>query len=105
VHRQQRRPVRTSDRVLGRSRRRLSTGASTAASPSRPVRPVRLIGANVSVRAEVFDPIDGFHSIDFDDMDMCHRVAALGGPGSIVFNPATVVRHYVPHERTTWSYF
>ena len=53
----------------------------------------------------MFDPIDGFHSIDFDDMDMCHRVAALGGPGSIVFNPATVVRHYVPHERTTWSYF
>lgn len=66
---------------------------------------IRLIGANMSVRADVFDRIGGFHSIDFDDMDMCHRVAALGGPGSVVFNPAAVVHHYVPHERTTWGYF
>ncbi|MHB1582463.1 MAG: glycosyltransferase family 2 protein [Acidimicrobiales bacterium] len=66
---------------------------------------IRLIGANMSVRSEVLDRIGGFRSIDFDDMDMCHRVAALGGPGSIIFNPAAVVHHYVPHGRTTWHYF
>lgn len=66
---------------------------------------VRLIGANMSVRAEALAQIGGFHSIDFDDMDMCHRVALLGGEGSVVYNPQARVRHYVPAERVTWQYF
>lgn len=65
----------------------------------------RLIGANMSVRADSLKQVGGFHSIDFDDMDMCHRVAALGGPASVVFSPSAVVRHYVPAVRVSWSYF
>lgn len=65
----------------------------------------RLIGANMSVRADVLERVGRFHSIDFDDMDMCHRVAALGGPASVVFAPSAIVRHYVPVHRTSWKYF
>ena len=59
----------------------------------------------MSVRADVLKRIGGFHSIDFDDMDMCHRVAALGGPASVVFAPSAVVRHHVPAQRISWRYF
>jgi GT2 family glycosyltransferase len=65
----------------------------------------RLIGANMSVRVDALKQVGGFHSIDFDDMDMCHRVAALGGPASVVFVPSAVVHHYVPAARVSWSYF
>jgi glucosyl-dolichyl phosphate glucuronosyltransferase len=65
----------------------------------------RLIGANMSARADALKQVGGFHSIDFDDMDMCHRVAALGGPASVIFTPSAVVRHYVPAQRVSWSYF
>ena len=65
----------------------------------------RLIGANMSVRADVLKQVGGFHSIDFDDMDMCHRVAALGGPSSVIFAPSAIVRHYVPAQRVSWHYF
>lgn len=75
-------------------------GLPTATGPF-----LRLIGANMSVRADVLAKVGGFHSIDFDDMDMCHRVAALGGPASVVFTPNAVVRHYVPAKRISWEYF
>jgi len=65
----------------------------------------RLIGANMSVRADALKRIGGFHSIDFDDMDMCHRVAALGGPNSVIFTPLAIVHHYVPAKRVSWDYF
>jgi GT2 family glycosyltransferase len=65
----------------------------------------RLIGANMSVRADVLKRIGGFHSIDFDDMDMCHRVAALGGPASVIFSPSAVIHHHVPTRRVSWQYF
>jgi glucosyl-dolichyl phosphate glucuronosyltransferase len=66
---------------------------------------LRLIGANMSVRADALKRVGGFHSIDFDDMDMCHRVAALGGAGSVVFTPSARVWHHVPTQRTSWSHF
>jgi glucosyl-dolichyl phosphate glucuronosyltransferase len=75
-------------------------GLPTTTSPF-----LRLIGANMSVRSEALKRVGGFHSIDFDDMDMCHRVAALGGPASVVFTPSAVVRHYVPAQRTSWAHF
>jgi GT2 family glycosyltransferase len=75
-------------------------GLPTTTSPF-----LRLIGANMSVRAEALKRVGGFHSIDFDDMDMCHRVAALGGPASVVFTPSAIVRHYVPAQRTSWAHF
>jgi glycosyltransferase involved in cell wall biosynthesis len=65
--------------------------------------PVRhLIGANMSARTALVGAVGGFHSIDFDDMDLCHRLAAFG---SILYEPAAIVRHFVPAERVTWRYF
>lgn len=75
-------------------------GMPTATGPF-----ARLIGANMSVRADALMRIGGFHSIDFDDMDMCHRIAALGGYASVVFTPSAVVRHRVPADRVSWHYF
>jgi GT2 family glycosyltransferase len=64
-----------------------------------------LIGANMSVRASALKEIGGFHSIDFDDLDMCLRLAALRPPGKIIYEPRARVRHFVGAERVTWSYF
>ena len=41
-----------------------------------------LIGANMSVRREAFEKVGGFHSIDFDDLDLCMRIAAAFPGGS-----------------------
>lgn len=80
-------------------------GCAYEGLPKQPAPILRLIGANMSVRADAFRKIGGFHCVDFDDMDMCHRVAALGGPRSIYYTPLARVRHYVPAERVSWHYF
>ena len=64
-----------------------------------------LIGANMSVRRTLLEQAGGFHSDNHDDMDMCHRVAHLGGREAVVYEPAAVVRHFVPASRPTWKYF
>ena len=65
-----------------------------------------LIGANMSVRREAFEKVEGFHSIDFDDLDLCMRVATAfptsaccssRGPSSIISSPRSVV--------VAWRYF
>jgi len=65
----------------------------------------RLIGANMSVRREALEAIGGFHVDEFDDLDLCMRVAARYGEGRIIYNPHAVVHHYVPRARVTWRYF
>jgi glycosyltransferase involved in cell wall biosynthesis len=64
-----------------------------------------LIGANMSVRRSVFETIGGFHSIDFDDLDLCMRVAAAFPQGVVLYEPNAIVHHYVPAERVSWRYF
>lgn len=64
-----------------------------------------LIGANMSVRREDFEVVGGFHSVDFDDLDLCMRLADRFGPGSVYFAPAAFVHHFVPADRVTWRYF
>jgi glucosyl-dolichyl phosphate glucuronosyltransferase len=64
-----------------------------------------LIGANLSVRREAFEEIGGFHSIDFDDLDLCMRVAAEYPEKRVLYEPRAIVHHYVPAERVTWRYF
>ena len=64
-----------------------------------------LIGANMSVRRKVFEGVGGFHSIDFDDLDLCMRIAAAFPDGLVLFEPRAVVHHYVPAERVAWRYF
>lgn len=65
----------------------------------------RLIGANMSVRRNALMAIDGFHSDNHDDMDMCHRLVHVFPDKRIVYDPTARIRHYVPSTRTTWHYF
>ncbi len=70
------------------------------------VAPIRhLIGANMSARRQALLDIGGFHSVDFDDMDMCHRLAAAFPSCELLFNPDAVVFHYVSEQRVSWRYF
>lgn len=62
-----------------------------------------LIGANMSARRSVLLAVDGFHSDDHDDMDMCHRIAYARY--KVLYEPLAVVHHFVPATRTTWRYF
>ena len=64
-----------------------------------------LIGANMSVRRDVFERIGGFHSIDFDDLDLCMRVAAQCPGQELLYEPRAIVHHFVPAQRLEWSYF
>jgi len=62
-----------------------------------------LIGANMSARYSVLQEIDGFHSDNHDDMDMCHRIAFA--QYKVLYEPLAIVHHSVPASRTTWHYF
>jgi glucosyl-dolichyl phosphate glucuronosyltransferase len=62
-----------------------------------------LIGANMSARSSVLREIEGFHSDNHDDMDMCHRIAFA--KYEIIYEPSAIVHHSVPASRTTWNYF
>ena len=64
-----------------------------------------LIGANMSVRRTVFEAVGGFHSIDFDDLDLCMRIAAQYPNRTLYYEPLAVVFHYVPEGRLSWHYF
>ena len=63
-----------------------------------------LIGANMSVRRNIFEEIGGFHSIDFDDLDLCMRVAARCPGQRLMYEPRAIVYHYVP-LCVSWRYF
>jgi glucosyl-dolichyl phosphate glucuronosyltransferase len=62
-----------------------------------------LIGANMSVRRSALQEINGFHSDNHDDMDMCLRLAYA--QYNVIYEPLAIVRHFVPAARTTWHYF
>lgn len=69
-------------------------------------RPVRhLIGASMSVRADALRAVGGFHSDKHDDMDLSHRIAAAHGESAVLYEPKSVIYHYVHPERLTWNYF
>jgi GT2 family glycosyltransferase len=75
-------------------------GLPTQTAPLR-----HLIGANMSVRRTALEAVGGFQSVDFDDLDLCMRLAERYGHKAIYYVPAAVVHHYVPAERLTWRYF
>jgi glucosyl-dolichyl phosphate glucuronosyltransferase len=64
-----------------------------------------LIGANMSVRRRDFEVVGGFHSVDFDDLDLCMRLADRFGSQAVYFAPRAIVHHFVPADRVTWHYF
>src|SRR5882757_5894698 len=65
----------------------------------------RLIGANLSVRASAFRALGGFRVADFDDLDLCTRLASKFGDCAILYEPRAVAHHFVPANRVTWRYF
>jgi GT2 family glycosyltransferase len=80
-------------------------GCSYAGTP-RTVAPIRhMIGANMSARRECLLEVGGFHAIDLDDMDICHRLAHRYPDGCIMYQPDAVVHHYVSRARVSWDYF
>jgi hypothetical protein len=77
--------------------------------------PVRnLIGANMSMRRDVFEAVGGFRTdvgrvgtrpLGCEETELCIR-AAQRMPGTrMVFAPSARVRHRVTDERTRWHYF
>ena len=75
-------------------------GLPTSLAPTR-----RLIGAIMSFRSEAFRAIGGIKSSDFDDLDLCTRVAFAYPESLIMFEPRAVVHHFVPAKRVSWNYF
>ena len=84
-------------------------GMPTTTSPVR-----NLIGANMSVRREVFEAVGGFRTdvgrvgtrpVGCEETELCIR-AGQRMPGTrMVFAPRARVRHRVTEERAGWRYF
>jgi glucosyl-dolichyl phosphate glucuronosyltransferase len=64
-----------------------------------------LIGANMSVRREALEAVGGFHGDEFDDLNLCMRLAGQYGEYRIFYAPTAVVHHFVPKKRVSWQYF
>ena len=80
-------------------------GCSYAGLPTRPAPLLHLIGSNMSVTRAAFASIGGFIGSDFDDLNLCMRLAERFGARSLYYSPEAVVHHYVPSQRVTWRYF
>jgi glucosyl-dolichyl phosphate glucuronosyltransferase len=65
----------------------------------------RLIGANMSVRSTAFRALGGFKAVDFDDLDLCTRLAFDFPDSTILYEPRAIAHHFVPAKRVTWHYF
>lgn len=70
------------------------------------VGPLRhLIGSNMSVSRDAFVAIGGFQGSDFDDLNLCMRLAERFGVERLYYTPDAIVHHFVPESRVTWRYF
>jgi glycosyltransferase involved in cell wall biosynthesis len=73
-----------------------------------------LIGANMSLRREVFDAVGGFRTdvgrvgtrpLGCEETELCIRARRVLRGGELIFEPRARVRHRVPSERAAWRYF
>jgi GT2 family glycosyltransferase len=88
-------------------------GCSHSGLPGAPA-PVRnFVGANMSFRRDVLDDLGGFRSelgrvgtvpVGCEETELCIRAVERNG-GRLVYDPGARVRHTVPPERASWSYF
>ncbi len=77
--------------------------------------PVRnLIGANMSLRSQVFAGVGGFSSkigrveklpAGCEETELCIRAHQQWPAAVILYHPAAEVAHLVPAERASWRYF
>jgi hypothetical protein len=66
-----------------------------------------MIGANMSVRREVFDALGGFSENlgRLEETDFCIRGSLRFPAGRWLYLPAALVSHSVTPQRSTWRYF
>jgi GT2 family glycosyltransferase len=77
--------------------------------------PVRnMVGANMSLRREVFDAVGGFTTgigrvgrlpVGCEETELCIRARQQSPQADFLFEPAARVAHHVPAERSGWGYF
>lgn len=77
--------------------------------------PVRnLLGANMSFRRDVLTDCGGFSTdlgrvgtrpLGCEETELCIRAARRHPDGVLLHETAAAVRHHVPDQRATWSYF
>lgn len=81
----------------------------------RALAPVRnLLGANMSFRREVLAECGGFRTdlgrvgtrpLGCEETELCIRASQHNPDGVLLYDPAAAVRHHVPNQRATWTYF
>jgi hypothetical protein len=73
-----------------------------------------MIGANMSLRRDVFERVGDFSSdvgrtgklpVGCEETELCIRALAATDGGRIVYDPGAGVDHLVTAERGTWGYF
>jgi len=93
------------DWVIGCTYRGMPRGAS-------PVR--NLLGANMSFRREVLAQCGGFRTdlgrvgtrpLGCEETELCIRASQQNPDGVLLYDPSAAVRHHVPNQRATWTYF
>jgi hypothetical protein len=71
-------------------------------------------GASMCIRREVFEQVGGFRSgigradgppMGCEETELCIRARQRWPDRVFLFQPASVVQHRVPGERTRWNYF
>jgi hypothetical protein len=80
-------------------------GCAYRGLPTRAEPILHLIGTTMAVRRADLLRIGGIHSNDHGDMELSHRLLERAPDGKLIYEPAARVRHYVPEDRLTWSYF
>jgi glucosyl-dolichyl phosphate glucuronosyltransferase len=64
-----------------------------------------LFGCNMSFRREAFERLGGFRlGYSCDETEFCIRARQMMPDHVVVYEPAAVVHHKVPHARGTWRY-
>jgi GT2 family glycosyltransferase len=89
-------------------------GCSYIGLPARASEVRNLIGANMSIRRNVFEVVGGFarglgrvrsRPAGCEETELCIRALARMQSGRFIYEPAAVVHHLVGPERQTWAYF
>jgi len=90
-----------------------AVGASYRGMPDKATRVRNVWSSNMAIPRRLFDAIGGFRD-DFgkvgrrsrpEDTDLCLRAAATRPSGTWIYEPAGIVGHRVPQNRTTPRYF
>jgi GT2 family glycosyltransferase len=89
-------------------------GCSYRGLPQERTQVRNFIGANMSFRRSILEESGGFRQelgrvgtrpLGCEETELCIRISRQYPDGKFLHEPAAVVRHYVPAQRATWSYF